>query len=50
MKTIPRYYSITLVAEDGRHASVVTNAHLVTNIPVAQTHATLTTALCKDQS
>lgn len=47
---VPGYYSQTLVTEDGRHASVVTNAHLVTNIPAAQMHDTLTSALCETPS
>lgn len=47
---VPGYYSMTLVTEDGRHASVVTNAHLTTNPPVAQMHATVTTALCEEHS
>ncbi|MCU7827052.1 beta-lactamase family protein [Kitasatospora sp. DSM 101779] len=41
------YYSETLVTEDGRHASVVTNAHLATNAPIAQMYNLLDTALCE---
>ncbi|MER5489312.1 serine hydrolase domain-containing protein [Streptomyces sp. NPDC002812] len=47
---VPGYYSQTLVTEDGRHASVMTNAHLVTNIPGAQMYKTLTSALCETPS
>ncbi|MCX4776048.1 serine hydrolase domain-containing protein [Streptomyces sp. NBC_01264] len=47
---VPGYYSQTLVTEDGRHASVVTNAHLATNIPGAQMYKTLTSALCETPS
>ncbi|MFD0531529.1 serine hydrolase domain-containing protein [Kitasatospora arboriphila] len=41
------YYSETLVTADGRHASVVTNAHLATNAPIAQMYTLLDTALCE---
>ncbi|MFK0258644.1 hypothetical protein [Streptomyces sp. NPDC090445] len=48
---VPGYYSQTLVTQDGRHASAVTNAYLVTNIPAAQMHKmTLTAARCEPQS
>ncbi|MGT2526478.1 serine hydrolase domain-containing protein [Streptomyces nojiriensis] len=47
---VPGYYSQTLVTADGRHASVMTNAHLATNIPAAQMHNTLTSALCETPS
>ncbi|MEU2632649.1 hypothetical protein [Kitasatospora sp. NPDC007106] len=41
------YCSETLVTTDGRHASVVTNAHLATNAPIAQMYTLLDTALCE---
>jgi D-alanyl-D-alanine carboxypeptidase len=44
---VPGYYSQTLVTADGRHASVVTNAHLATNAPIAQMYTLLDTALCE---
>ncbi|MCC3766926.1 serine hydrolase [Streptomyces sp. UNOC14_S4] len=44
---VPGYYTETLVTEDGRHASVVTNAHLTTNPPVAQMYNLLDKALCE---
>ncbi|MFE4520401.1 serine hydrolase domain-containing protein [Kitasatospora sp. NPDC056783] len=43
---VPGYYTETLVTEDGRHASVVTNAHLATNPPVGQMYGVLNAALC----
>ncbi|MEU2395676.1 serine hydrolase domain-containing protein [Streptomyces sp. NPDC007369] len=44
---LPGYYTQTLVTEDGRHAAVVTNAHLTTNIPAAQMERLLNSALCE---
>ncbi|MGW5344010.1 serine hydrolase domain-containing protein [Streptomyces sp. NPDC004050] len=44
---VPGYYTQTLVTEDGRHAAVVTNAHLATNIPAAQMEQVLDSALCE---
>ncbi|NXY97543.1 beta-lactamase family protein [Streptomyces sp. BR123] len=44
---LPGYYTQTLVTEDGRHAAVVTNAHLTTNIPAAQMEQLLNSALCE---
>ncbi|RLV04549.1 hypothetical protein CTZ27_11580 [Streptomyces griseocarneus] len=44
---VPGYYTETLVTEDGRHASVVTNAHLTTNPPVTQMYDLLDKALCE---
>ncbi|MFD7424978.1 hypothetical protein ACFV6M_31670 [Streptomyces californicus] len=40
--------SQTLVTEDGRHASVVTNALFQVGMPAEQLHALLDTALCED--
>ncbi|ARQ69101.1 serine hydrolase domain-containing protein [Streptomyces marincola] len=41
------YMTYTLVTDDGRHASVVTNAYFQVNTPRAQLHALLDTALCE---
>ncbi|MEW5539974.1 serine hydrolase domain-containing protein [Streptomyces cyaneofuscatus] len=46
---VPGYFTQTLVTKDGRHASVVTNAHLVTNVPNAQMMKVLDTALCESR-
>ncbi|MGW1666620.1 serine hydrolase domain-containing protein [Streptomyces microflavus] len=45
---VPGYTSKTLVAENGRHASVVTNALFQFNQPVDQLRELLDTALCED--
>ncbi|MEU6500461.1 serine hydrolase domain-containing protein [Streptomyces californicus] len=45
---VPGYMSQTLVTEDGRHASVVTNALFQVGMPAEQLHALLDTALCED--
>ncbi|MEU2874333.1 serine hydrolase domain-containing protein [Streptomyces olivoreticuli] len=47
---VPGYYTETLVTADGRHASVVTNAHLTTNPPAPQMYKLLDTALCENRS
>ncbi|MFE2286355.1 serine hydrolase domain-containing protein [Streptomyces sp. NPDC059443] len=44
---VPGFHSETLVTADGRHASVVSNAYLATNPPVAQMYNLLGTALCE---
>ncbi|MCD9142471.1 serine hydrolase domain-containing protein [Streptomyces albireticuli] len=44
---VPGYYTQTMVTADGRHVSVVTNAHLTTNVPLAQMDKVVTTALCE---
>ncbi|MFD7770919.1 serine hydrolase domain-containing protein [Streptomyces sp. NPDC059787] len=44
----PGYMSQTMVAENGRHASVVTNALFQVNPPADQLHELLDTALCED--
>ncbi|MEW1912157.1 hypothetical protein AB0442_27580 [Kitasatospora sp. NPDC085895] len=41
------YCSETPVTADGRHASVVSNAHLATNAPIARMHTLLGAALCE---
>ncbi len=46
---VPGYYTQTMVTADGRHVSVVTNAHLATNAPVAQMDKVVTTALCENR-
>ncbi|MBF4138118.1 beta-lactamase family protein [Streptomyces albidoflavus] len=45
---VPGYMSQTMVAENGRHASVVTNALFQVNPPADQLHELLDTALCED--
>lgn len=45
---VPGYLSQTMVAENGRHASVVTNALFQINPPADQLHELLDTALCED--
>ncbi|WP_418960471.1 serine hydrolase domain-containing protein [Streptomyces tritici] len=45
---VPGYFSQTLVTEDGRHASVMTNVLFQVNRPDGKFHALLDTALCKD--
>ncbi|MGW6287331.1 serine hydrolase domain-containing protein [Streptomyces sp. NPDC055107] len=45
---VPGYMSQTMVTENGRHASVVTNALFQVNQPVSQLHELLDTALCED--
>ncbi|MEK8143419.1 serine hydrolase [Streptomyces sp. M10(2022)] len=47
---VPGYYTQTAVTEDGRHASIVTNAHLITNIPAKQMQQLLMSALCENRS
>ncbi|UCM89813.1 beta-lactamase family protein [Streptomyces marincola] len=44
---LPGYMTYTLVTDDGRHASVVTNAYFQVNTPRAQLHALLDAALCE---
>ncbi|HET6860044.1 MAG TPA: serine hydrolase domain-containing protein [Streptomyces sp.] len=44
---VPGYFTQTLVTADGRHASVVTNAHFTINTPAEQMDKLLTTALCE---
>ncbi|MEV7833937.1 serine hydrolase domain-containing protein [Streptomyces subrutilus] len=46
---VPGYLSQTMVTEDGRHASVTTNAYLATNPPLQQLSTLLDTALCEDR-
>ncbi|MEU1674593.1 serine hydrolase domain-containing protein [Streptomyces roseifaciens] len=46
---VPGYYTQTMVTADGRHVSVVTNAHLASNIPAAQMDKVVTTALCENR-
>ncbi|MFE4059365.1 serine hydrolase domain-containing protein [Streptomyces sp. NPDC059096] len=45
---VPGYMSQTMVTENGRHASVVTNALFQINPPADQLHKLLDTALCED--
>ncbi|KOT33997.1 hypothetical protein ADK41_26800 [Streptomyces caelestis] len=45
---VPGYMSQTMVAENGRHASVMTNALFLLNPPDDQLHELLDTALCED--
>jgi D-alanyl-D-alanine carboxypeptidase len=45
---VPGYYSETLVTEDGRYASGITNAQL-NGAPATAMYKTLTTALCEDR-
>ncbi len=47
---VPGYYTETLVTADGRHASVVTNAHLTINPPAKQMYKLLDSALCENRS
>ncbi|WP_237527637.1 serine hydrolase [Streptomyces sp. SID2119] len=46
---VPSYLTQTLVTKDGRHASVVTNAHLVTTVLNAQMVKVLDTTLCESR-
>ncbi|MFC5144836.1 serine hydrolase domain-containing protein [Streptomyces aureoversilis] len=46
---VPGYYTQTMVTADGRHVSVVTNAHLASNVPGAQMDKVVTTALCENR-
>ncbi|MFB7763321.1 serine hydrolase domain-containing protein [Streptomyces xiamenensis] len=46
---VPGYHTATLVTEDGRHASVVTNALFQVNVPEAELRTLLDSALCEDQ-
>ncbi|MFE3139084.1 serine hydrolase [Streptomyces scopuliridis] len=47
---VPGYHTQTAVTEDGRHATVVTNARLDTNNPREQMVQLLTSALCENRS
>ncbi|WP_258408576.1 serine hydrolase domain-containing protein [Streptomyces hygroscopicus] len=47
---VPGYMTYTLVTDDGRHASVVTNALFQVNAPHAQMFTLLDTALCEDRT
>ncbi|MFI5530373.1 serine hydrolase domain-containing protein [Kitasatospora sp. NPDC051853] len=47
---VPGYYSQTMVTEDGRHASAMTNAHFTTNTPQQQLFTLIDTALCESRS
>jgi D-alanyl-D-alanine carboxypeptidase len=45
---MPGYLSYTLVTEDGRHASLMTNAHFQIGAPTPQILAVMDAALCED--
>ncbi|MFD0431884.1 hypothetical protein ACFQ60_45990 [Streptomyces zhihengii] len=45
---MPGYLSYTLVTEDGRHASAVTNTLFQFGAPSSQMIALMDTALCED--
>ncbi|ASU84470.1 hypothetical protein CDO52_18165 [Nocardiopsis gilva YIM 90087] len=47
---VPGYQTYTLVTEDGRHASVVTNVLFQLNSPGTQMLNLMDTALCEDQT
>ncbi|CAM3899533.1 serine hydrolase domain-containing protein [Nocardiopsis rhodophaea] len=46
---VPGYHTYTLVTEDGRHASAVTNVYFLTNNPGVQLTNLMDTALCEGQ-
>ncbi|MER7055492.1 serine hydrolase domain-containing protein [Streptomyces sp. NPDC000351] len=46
---LPGYSTATAVTTDGRHASLVTNAHFAVNTPTEQMKTLLDTALCESR-
>ncbi|MFF0746948.1 serine hydrolase domain-containing protein [Streptomyces sp. NPDC004111] len=47
---VPGYFTYTLVTEDGRHASVMTNAYLASNPSADKLSALMDTALCEGRA